>query len=113
MTSKWNIWRTLRRPRYWLVVLGLALLNRFVLVPLLLPEPQDRVAVPYTFFKQQVVAGNVIEITGRGEAIQGSFRQAIADPAPDGGPAPRALHQVRDKHSRLWRRLAAAAAGTT
>ena len=88
MTSKWNIWRTLRRPRYWLVVLGLALLNRFVLVPLLLPEPQDRVAVPYTFFKQQVVAGNVIEITGRGETIQGSFRQAIADPAPAAGRLP-------------------------
>jgi len=38
--------------------------------------------VPYTFFKQQVIAGNVTEITSRGEDIQGVFKQPIADPNP-------------------------------
>ena len=38
--------------------------------------------MPYTFFKQQVIAGNVSEITSRGEDIQGLFKQAVADPNP-------------------------------
>jgi cell division protease FtsH len=77
---------TLRTRRFWITLLVLLALNWF-LVPLLFPEPQDRVTVPYTFFKQQVGAGNVAEITSRGEDIQGVFKKPVADPNP---PAPAA-----------------------
>ena len=67
---------------------GAGAVNRFVLVPLLFPEPQDRVTVPYTFFKQQVIAGNVTEITSRGETSRAAFKQAVADPNPRAGGGP-------------------------
>jgi cell division protease FtsH len=45
-----------------------------------------RVRVPYSpFFLKQVRAGNVLEITSRGTAIQGRFRKAAAPPS--GGKA--------------------------
>ncbi|HEU5098815.1 MAG TPA: ATP-dependent zinc metalloprotease FtsH [Roseiflexaceae bacterium] len=83
---------TFRTPRFWVTLLILLAVNWF-LAPLLFPEVTDRVTVPYTFFKQQVQAGNVSEITSRGDDIQGLFKQAVADPnpvtpAPAGQPAP-------------------------
>ncbi len=76
-----NMWGSMRAPRFWITMLVLLAINWF-LVPLLLPEPRDRVTVPYTFFKQQVAASNVAEITSRGEDIQGEFTQPVADPNP-------------------------------
>jgi len=72
---------TFKTPRFWIMLLILLTLN-FFLAPLLFPETNDRVTVPYTFFKQQVIAGNVSEITSRGEDIQGLFKQAVPDPNP-------------------------------
>ncbi|HEU5102001.1 MAG TPA: ATP-dependent zinc metalloprotease FtsH [Roseiflexaceae bacterium] len=72
---------TMRSPRFWIILLVLLAIN-WLLVPLLFPEPQDRVSVPYTFFKQQVASGNVSKITSRGEDIQGEFKQPIAHPDP-------------------------------
>lgn len=71
----------IRTPRFWIVLLVLLAIN-WLLVPLFFPEPRDRVVIPYTFFKQQVAAGNISEITSRGEDIQGQFKQATADPNP-------------------------------
>ena len=70
---------TMRQGRFWIILLVLLALN-WLLVPLFFPEQQDRVTVPYTFFKQQVAAGNVSEITSRGTDIQGTFKQPVADP---------------------------------
>ena len=52
-------------------------------VQLFLPEqtPQ-RVDVPYTFFKAQVTADNVTEVTSRADVIQGTFREPVTYP-PD------------------------------
>jgi len=69
----------LRGPGFWVTLLILLAIN-WLLVPLLFPEPQDRITVPYTFFKQQVAAGNVSEITSRGDDIQGAFKQPVTDP---------------------------------
>lgn len=79
--------RMLRTPRFWTTLLILFALNWF-LAPLLFPETRDRVTVPYTFFKEQIEAGNVAEITGQGEAIQGLFKAAVPDPAPVEGAEP-------------------------
>jgi cell division protease FtsH len=69
----------MRSPRFWVTLLILLALNWF-LAPLLFPTVQDRITVPYTFFKQQVAAGNILEITSRGEDIQGAFERPVADP---------------------------------
>jgi cell division protease FtsH len=56
----------------------------YLLVQVFLPEkPNPRIDVPYTFFKQQVVADNVSEVTSQGDTIQGTFRSAVTYP-PDG-----------------------------
>src|SRR6185295_13851498 len=79
--------------RFWITLLVLLGIN-WLLVPLLFPEVQDRVTVPYTFFKQQVAADNVSEITSRGDDIQGQFKKQVPDPnppaeqTPAGQPAP-------------------------
>src|SRR4051794_19340209 len=83
-----SFWRTLRLPRFWLILIALLVLNQF-LVPIFFPQPNDRVTVSYTFFKQQVNAGNVTDITGSGQAIQGDFKQAVPDPAPVAGQTPK------------------------
>ncbi len=77
----------MRAPQFWVVLLVLLAINWF-LVPFLFPEAQDRVTVPYTFFKQQVIAGNVSEITSRADDIQGQFKQAVPDPNPPAEATP-------------------------
>src|SRR6266508_1677461 len=78
----------LRQPRFWIVMAILLALNG-LLAPLLFPEPQDRITVPYTFFKQQVADGNVASITSRGEAIQGMFKRAVQDPTQTATTSPK------------------------
>jgi cell division protease FtsH len=73
--SPFSSWRT------WAILLAFVVLNT-LLAPILVPDTTDRVTVPYTNFKQQVAAGNVTEITSRGEAIQGTFKQPVTAPLP-------------------------------
>src|SRR6266849_618126 len=48
------------RPRPWWISFVLVLVLNYLLVQLFLPEQsQQRIDVPYTFFKQQVAAANV------------------------------------------------------
>jgi cell division protease FtsH len=76
------------RPRPWWLSFLLVLLLNYLLVQLFLPErPQQRIDVPYTFFKQQVAAGNVSEVTSRADVIQGTFKEARGYP-PDQANAP-------------------------
>jgi cell division protease FtsH len=65
--------------RPWAILAVFVLLNA-MLAPVLFPEAVDRVTVPYTTFKEQVQAGNVLEITSRGDAIQGTFKSAVTWP---------------------------------
>ena len=66
----------------WLLLLVLVGLN-YIVVPYIVPDQNDRITIPYTTFKQQVDAGNVAEITTRGEAIQGSLKQPLTYPPPE------------------------------
>src|SRR4030081_2877289 len=73
----------LMRPRPWWISFLLILIVNYLLVQFFLPErPNPRIDVPYTFFKQQVAAGNVLDVTSRGDVIQGTFKQPITYP-PD------------------------------
>ncbi len=84
--------RSLRSPRFWLTFLALTLLNWF-LAPLIFPDQPQRVVVPYTFFKQQVEAGNVAEITSRGDTIQGVFKTPVPEPNPPANQQPRMIQK--------------------
>ncbi len=78
----------LMRPRPWWISFILILIINYLLVQFFLPErPQPRIDVPYTYFKQQVTVGNVLDVTSRGDVIQGTFRQAITY-SPDQPNAP-------------------------
>src|SRR5204863_8398321 len=71
----------LMRPRPWWITFVIVLVVNYLLVQVLLPErPQSRIDVPYTFFKQQVVADNVSEVTSQGDTIQGTFKNAVTYP---------------------------------
>ncbi len=72
---------TLRSPRFWITMAAIAVLY-FLIIPRLFPVDNDRISVPYTYFRDQVGQKNVTEITGQGETIQGLFRAGVIDPAP-------------------------------
>jgi cell division protease FtsH len=61
------------------------MLANYVAVQFFFPEPSS-ITVPYTFFKQQIEAGNVVDVTSVGESIQGSFKTKTTYPPP--GPRP-------------------------
>src|SRR5215207_4625047 len=64
------------RPRPWWISFILVLVLNYLLVQMFLPEQtQQRIDVPYTFFKQQVSTGNVTEVTSRADVIQGTFKE--------------------------------------
>ena len=63
---------------FWLIALILLGLN-FFLSDLLL-GPEERVLVPYTFFIDQLDAGNVASITSTGDTIQGTLDSPVNDP---------------------------------
>jgi cell division protease FtsH len=74
----------LRKRWPWWASLPLILLVNYLLISVFNPGQPQRVEVSYTFFKQQVEADNVAEISSRADTIQGVFRQAVAYP-PDAG----------------------------
>jgi cell division protease FtsH len=69
------------QPRPWWIAFLVVLIANYVIVQAFLPErPNPRIDVPYTFFKQQVTADNVIDVTSQGDQIQGTFRNAVTYP---------------------------------
>jgi cell division protease FtsH len=67
--------------RFWMILLGLLVLN-WVLSALLV-RPPDRTEVPYTLFRAQVEAGNVASVTGIEDAIDGQFKNPVRVPVDD------------------------------
>jgi cell division protease FtsH len=66
------------RSRFWWAVIAILALN-IILSFALSPHP-SRPSVPYTLFFKQVEAGNVAEISSKGEEIQGTFKKAVSYP---------------------------------
>src|SRR5579859_1223721 len=67
----------LRRWWRWLLFPALLVLN-YVLILYVTPGQPQRVELSYTFFKQQVLADNVAQISTRTDTIQGTFRQPVS-----------------------------------
>jgi cell division protease FtsH len=61
------------------------MLGNYVAAQLFFPEPAA-ITVPYTFFKQQVAAGNVRDVTSVGESILGTFKAKTTYPPPGAEP---------------------------
>ncbi|MBW3607331.1 MAG: ATP-dependent zinc metalloprotease FtsH [Actinobacteria bacterium] len=62
--------------RFWRFLLVLLVLN-IVLAQLIPSSEDERLDVPYTYFREQVKAGNVQEVNARNDVIQGQFRKAV------------------------------------
>ncbi|MFL6128035.1 MAG: ATP-dependent zinc metalloprotease FtsH [Mycobacteriales bacterium] len=71
-------WRRVARRTWWLVLLALVV-NWIIASTLMAPS---RTTVSYTFFRHQVEAGNVAEVTTTGDTIEGTFRRPVKYP-PD------------------------------
>jgi cell division protease FtsH len=72
--------RNLRlRPQRWWLVLLLLLAANYLVTRGFSPEVAS-IRIPYTFFKQQVAAGNVELVTSVGDSIQGSFKTSVTYP---------------------------------
>jgi cell division protease FtsH len=66
--------------RRWIWV-TLALLAVNILIANLVPvNNTNRVTIPYTTFKQQVIADNVVSITASGDSIDGHAKKAVSAP---------------------------------
>jgi cell division protease FtsH len=68
----------MRSGRFWLMLLGLLLLNIFITNVVLAPQPPKSVVIPYNVFKQQVKADNVVSVTSTGDAITGVARKPVS-----------------------------------
>jgi cell division protease FtsH len=66
----------IRRWWRWLIFPALLVLN-YLLILFVTPGQPQRVELSYTFFKQQVTADNVAQISTRTDTIQGTFRQPV------------------------------------
>jgi cell division protease FtsH len=75
--------------RFWWFLLALLALN-IVLGQLIPSSADNRISVPYTFFRDQVIAGNVTEVNAQGDVIQGKFRK----PTKFDGKGPRPEFQT-------------------
>ena len=65
----------------------------FLLMRACFPEPTS-ITIPYTFFKQQVAAGNVEEVVGLGDSIRGTFKAEVTYPAREAQPPPAAAPKL-------------------
>jgi cell division protease FtsH len=81
-----------RRPRPWWLVFVVVLLANYLGMQFLFPEP-IAITIPYTFFKSQIEAGNIADVTSVGASIEGSFKTKttyppLVSPASQGAPGP-------------------------
>jgi cell division protease FtsH len=73
-------WGRIVRRTWWLVLL--ALIVNWIIASTLMGT--SRTTVSYTFFRDQVQAGNVSEVTSTGDTIEGQFKKAAKYPPNDG-----------------------------
>ncbi len=84
--------RFLGRPQPWWLIFLAVVVGHYVLMRVFFPQP-EAVTIPYTMFKEQIVAGNVERVTSAGDAISGTFKKEVTYPLPK-GDAPSATPTV-------------------
>jgi cell division protease FtsH len=68
-------------PQSWWLIPVVVITANYVLTRVFFAEPSS-ITIPYTFFKQQVEAGNVEAVSSEGDSIVGSFKTAVTYPPP-------------------------------
>jgi cell division protease FtsH len=71
---------------WWLIALAILIGNYFV-TRMLSPD-STAITIPYTFFKQQLVDGNIASVTSRGDAISGRFKKEVTYTPPKDSSSP-------------------------
>jgi len=99
------MWQPARGGGFWISFLVLLLAN-YLIINWFFPNEPTFVTIPYTNFKEQVQAGNVLAITSREEDIQGSFRAPVVVEEAEGGamtisPAPDQLPEGQRAYERF------------
>src|SRR5690606_2076990 len=74
--------RTPTMPRNAWLWFALILVLNFAVFQLLFPAADAGITIPYTVFREQVVAGNVAAIYNQGQSIEGRFREPVTYPEP-------------------------------
>ncbi|HEY4864247.1 MAG TPA: ATP-dependent zinc metalloprotease FtsH [Candidatus Dormibacteraeota bacterium] len=69
----------LRRPRNWILIGILIVLNYVVVNVLLAPQPPKQVTIPYNVFRAQIPADNVTSVTIQGDSITGITKNPVGD----------------------------------
>ena len=72
-----------RSRRIWTFIVVALAIN--LILSALLSQPEERMNVPYTFFRAQIEQSNVKEVTTKGDSIQGEFRKKTEYRPADGG----------------------------
>ena len=72
-----TIMDSFRNWRSWLVFLVLIVVNILIVQLFFSPAQPKQVTIPYSTFKEQVTAGNVVSITSQGNSITGTTRKPI------------------------------------
>ena len=67
---------------YSLLWLLMIVVLNFLIAPFLPGSPPERIVVPYSTLREQIESGNVADVTMKGDAIQGTFRQPVTVPMP-------------------------------
>lgn len=75
-------------PQRWWALFVVLLATNYLAMRLFYPEPSS-ITISYTYFKQQVAAGNVQHVTSVGEQIRGSFITEVSY-SPESNQAPSA-----------------------
>ena len=65
------------------MVFVIIIIINYLVMRLIFPGPEEPVTIPYTYFKQQVVKGNVSAIYSKGTSIEGRFAAPIKWPPFD------------------------------
>ena len=68
--------------RVWITFLIVLAVN-YLIVRMLIPNPDAAITVPYTVFKEQVASGNVESIYSKGAGIDGRFKKPVTWPPAD------------------------------
>ena len=66
-----------RSWRSWLVFLVLIVINVLIVQLFFSPSQPKQVTIPYSVFKEQVIAGNVVNVTSQGNSITGTTKKPV------------------------------------
>jgi cell division protease FtsH len=71
---------SLRSGRFWISLLIVVVLNVLIVQFLFTPSQPKQVTIPYSVFREQLIADNVVSVTSTGESITGVTRKPVSAP---------------------------------